>query len=145
MFFSPAVPLPLFSHLTQVTMDASPSAEGFITRTLITTSTGALQLWKQGDLQWTREEGLAATTVAEFVELPEKVQTSARGDGEESFLSRVVRQIGDAQVCLHAIYLRDFTKLTFSSELPPIPCRFCQTFRDWLLCLPLIPCGCVVV
>lgn len=83
-------------------MDASPRSDAFITRTLVTTSTGAMQLWKQGDLQWTREEGLAATVVAEFVELPERVQTSARGDGEESFFSRVVRQIGDAQVRLFA-------------------------------------------
>jgi hypothetical protein len=63
---------------------------------MFTTSAGALQLWHQGDLQWTREEGLANIVAAEFVELPEAETTG--GVGEESFIGRIGRQVRDAQV-----------------------------------------------
>jgi len=89
-----SVPLapPAFTHPTkQVTIDSASPAS-----TLITTSTGALQLWQQGDLKWTREEGLANIVAAEFVELPEAEATA--GEGKESFVGRIRRQARDAQV-----------------------------------------------
>ena len=71
-----------------------------LSRLVITTTTGAVQLWQQDVLQWTREESLAAISVAEFVELPERVISSTR-TGDENFARRLVRQLSDAQViCL---------------------------------------------
>lgn len=81
-------------------MDASHTPSGgVVARLLVTTSSGAIQLWQQGELKWTREESLAATTLAEFVELPERVASESNHHiGGEGFVSRVIRQISDAQV-----------------------------------------------
>ena len=46
-------------------------------RLLVTTSTGAVQLWTQGELQWVREESLANAVVAEFAELPEQIASES--------------------------------------------------------------------
>lgn len=67
------------------------------TRILVTTSSGALQLWEHDNLRWTREEGLTTITAAAFVELPEAEMIRV-GDGEESFIKRIARQARDAQV-----------------------------------------------
>jgi hypothetical protein len=68
----------------------------------ITTATGAVQLWKSEVLQWTREESLATISVAELVELPEKkVISSHVGEGQETVLNRLIRQLSDARVWLH--------------------------------------------
>ena len=84
----------------QVAMDASytPSG-GVVARLLVTTSSGAIQLWQQGELAWTREESLAATTLAGFGKLPERVasESNLHISGEE-FVSRVISQTSDAQV-----------------------------------------------
>jgi hypothetical protein len=65
----------------------------------LTTSTGAVQLWQDDKVQWTREEALSATLLAEFVELPEKkVLDSQVGEDGESFLGRLTRQVSDAKV-----------------------------------------------
>jgi hypothetical protein len=81
-------------------MDASHTPSGgVIARLLVTTSSGAIQLWQQGELKWMREESLATTTLAEFVELPERVASGSNLHiGGEGFVSRVIRQISDAQV-----------------------------------------------
>ena len=64
----------------------------------MTTSTGAVQMWQQDQLQWSREEGLADISVAELVELPER-KTASQSEGEqETFGARVARQLLDAQV-----------------------------------------------
>jgi ER membrane protein complex subunit 1 len=65
---------------------------------VLTTTTGAVQLWQQDKEQWTREEALANIAVAEFVELPEMKVIQAHGSEDESFVSRVVRQVLDAKV-----------------------------------------------
>ncbi|KIK01760.1 hypothetical protein K443DRAFT_550803 [Laccaria amethystina LaAM-08-1] len=85
--------------INHVAMDASHTPSGgVIARLLVTTSSGAIQLWQQGELKWMREESLATTTLAEFVELPERVASGSNLHiGGEGFVSRVIRQISDAQ------------------------------------------------
>ena len=81
-------------------MDASytPSG-GVVARLLVITSSGANQLWQQGELTWTREESRAATTLAGFTELPERVPSESNLHiGGEGFVSRVISQTSDAQV-----------------------------------------------
>ncbi|KAJ7780150.1 DUF1620-domain-containing protein [Mycena maculata] len=65
-------------------------------RLVITTSTGAVQLWEQDQLLWGREEALASIDVAAFVELPlpERVARVVEG---ESFITRLTRQIVEAK------------------------------------------------
>lgn len=88
------------SVVCQVAVDtANPSGWNVVSRVVVTTTTGAVQLWHQDQVQWTREESLASISVAEFVELPEKkVITSHVGEERESFIRRVRRQLSDAQV-----------------------------------------------
>ncbi|KAG5636275.1 hypothetical protein H0H81_008561 [Sphagnurus paluster] len=66
---------------------------------LLTTSTGAIQLWNL-DIPttdtWTREEALAAVVLAEFVELPEGLVDAGTRDNE-GFLGRLWRHAGDAK------------------------------------------------
>lgn len=77
---------------------ANPEEYRVLARLALTTSTGAVQLWQQDQLQWTREEGLADIRVAELVELPER-KLASHGDNEhETFGARVARQLLDAQV-----------------------------------------------
>ncbi|GLB44268.1 putative DUF1620-domain-containing protein [Lyophyllum shimeji] len=70
---------------------------------LLTTSTGAVQLWElspDANEKWTREEALAAIVVAEFVELPEGRPDPAKTGGrreDEGFFGRVWRHVGDAK------------------------------------------------
>ncbi|KAJ7609090.1 DUF1620-domain-containing protein [Roridomyces roridus] len=66
------------------------------TRLVLTTSTGAVQLWDQNQLIWAREESLASIDVAAFVELPVPERV-ARVDESETFFARLTRQIGDAR------------------------------------------------
>jgi hypothetical protein len=99
----------VFTYPTyQVAVDAISPA-----RILITTSSGALQLWQQGNLTWTREEGLANIVAAEFVELPEAEAVS--GEGEESFIGRIRRQIRDAQVGVALSYTCSNILISISS------------------------------
>ncbi|KAI0820139.1 DUF1620-domain-containing protein [Trametes gibbosa] len=76
---------------------ANPEPYRVLSRLFLTTSTGAVQLWQQDQLQWTREEGLADIRVAEFVELPERKIASHVGVELESFGARIGRQLSDAQ------------------------------------------------
>ncbi|KDR78137.1 hypothetical protein GALMADRAFT_94668 [Galerina marginata CBS 339.88] len=82
-----------------VALDAENPAESTIKpRLLVTTSTGAIQLWEQSELKWIREEALAAIVIAEFVEIPERrASESGVDEAAETFVSRVTRQIMDAQ------------------------------------------------
>jgi hypothetical protein len=83
---------------------ANPVGWTVLARVVVTTTTGAVQLWQQEEVQWTREESLTSIAVAEFVELPEKKTLSSHvGEGRESFLARLVRQISDAQVIFFGI------------------------------------------
>lgn len=83
---------------------ANPDGWKVLARLVLTTTTGAVQLWQHDKVTWTREESLAAISAAEFVELPEKVISSSRlGDSGENFITRLARQISDAQVCNRVI------------------------------------------
>ena len=78
---------------------ASPSEQQISSRLLLTTSTGAVQLWTQGELTWVREESLTNLAVAEFVELPEQVASESSVDGTgQGFFARITRHLADAQV-----------------------------------------------
>lgn len=71
------------------------------TQLLLSSTTGALQLWQQGTVKWVREESLSEIQVAEFIELPEKKAAMAHFDQEsESFAGRISRQIYEAKVCI---------------------------------------------
>ncbi|OBZ74558.1 ER membrane protein complex subunit 1 [Grifola frondosa] len=85
--------------ISHVAVDAAnPEPYKVLSRLVLTTTTGALQLWQQDQLQWTREEGLADIKVADFVELPErKVVASHVGEETETFGVRIVRQLSDAK------------------------------------------------
>ena len=81
-------------------MDGSytPSG-GVIARLLVTTSSGAIHLWQQRELMWTRKESLAATMLAGFAELPERIASESNLHiGGEEVVSRVISQTLDAQV-----------------------------------------------
>lgn len=94
---------------------------------LVTTTTGAVQLWAQGRVQWTREESLAEIKVAEFVELPEAKTILSHIDLDgESFLTRLARQILDAKVMLCAgIEQRRSLIVLVNTGSPIIPRQFC--------------------
>ncbi|KAF8508073.1 DUF1620-domain-containing protein [Gautieria morchelliformis] len=75
---------------------ANPQPYVFVARSMFTTSTGALQLWQQEAVQWTREESLAEIQAVEFVDLPEKKIVEDALDGH-NFIKRLLRQIKDAR------------------------------------------------
>jgi ER membrane protein complex subunit 1 len=76
---------------------ANPQPYVFVARCMFTTSTGALQLWQQEAVQWTREESLTEIQAVEFVDLPEKKIVEDALDGR-NFITRLLRQIKDARV-----------------------------------------------
>ncbi|KAI5117724.1 hypothetical protein M0805_006209 [Coniferiporia weirii] len=77
---------------------ANPSDNVVIGRFILTTGTGAVQLWQHDRAQWTREEALSEIALAEFVELPERKSVSTHvGADEETFFGRVNRQLSDAK------------------------------------------------
>ena len=92
--------------LDAVTTSVSPPLNTTVlSRLLLSTTTGSVQLWHQDSLQWSREEGLADVRVAEMVELPEKVVVEATEGGhvrvgEEAFWERIRRQAREAQVSI---------------------------------------------
>jgi len=70
------------------------------------TSTGAIQMWQDDEIMWTREEALSSIAAAEFVEIPEKLTSIASQRGTaESFIARIRRQIAEAQVFFHLLCL----------------------------------------
>ena len=101
----------------------------------MSTSTGAIQLWQQDKEQWTREEGLANIAVSEFVELPEMKVIQSHGGEDESFASRVVRQVLDAKVVFLPPMVACITINIYLiwKGLPSIPNELHQAFRNWLL------------
>jgi hypothetical protein len=66
---------------------------------VLTTTTGAIQLWRGDVVQWTREEGLSRLQVAQMVELPERKTIAAHIiDQDETVVERVWRQLTDVKV-----------------------------------------------
>jgi outer membrane protein assembly factor BamB len=96
-----AFPFQTLDHgvIRHVAFDGSSTGETHEnTRTLLTTTTGSIQLWQHDKMQWVREEALASIQVAEFVELPEKkVVMSHAAVDEEGYFERLQRQLSDAK------------------------------------------------
>lgn len=100
---------------------------------LVTTSTGAVQLWTQGELKWVREESLANIAVAEFAELPERASESSVDIAAKGFFARINRQLVIAQVCNLILYI---ILNTYNVTGPStIPSQLCKTIRDGLSCV----------
>ncbi|KAF9516661.1 hypothetical protein BS47DRAFT_1340546 [Hydnum rufescens UP504] len=74
---------------------AHPQEYRFISRVVLTTSTGAVQLWQQDSLQWTREESLSEIKAIEFVDLPEK--KILHSNVGEAFAQKLQRQVAELQ------------------------------------------------
>ncbi|KAF8678535.1 hypothetical protein AX14_004695 [Amanita brunnescens Koide BX004] len=68
---------------------------------VITTSTGAVQLWSipfnsdASEMVWNREEALSTISASEFIELPEQVSVTKLHD--KGFGARLLRQLVEAQ------------------------------------------------
>ncbi len=98
---SQSAPFPPFLNISyQIAFTSENPYEWTVkTRLLIVTSTGAIQMWQDDEVKWTREEALSNIAVAEFVEVPEKITSKASQRGTaESFIARIRRQIAEAQV-----------------------------------------------
>ncbi|KAJ9103363.1 hypothetical protein QFC19_004462 [Naganishia cerealis] len=88
---------------------------------VLTTSTGAIQLWNQEEALWTREEGLTNIKETRFVELPE-------------------RKVEDVNAVLHdegfdlpgylARFLRRFTSGSYAQALSSTPLTPDALYRD---------------
>lgn len=85
---------------------------GDISRILLATSSGAVQLWQQDQLQWNREESLSQIVSVEFVDLPERksVETALDGLG---LVSRLTRQAKKAKVLNHLLLTYDLTLTSY--------------------------------
>ncbi|KAF8512945.1 DUF1620-domain-containing protein [Hysterangium stoloniferum] len=75
---------------------ANPQPYTYVSRAVFTTSTGAVQLWQQENMQWTREESLTEITSVEFIDLPEP-KAGQEGFSPQDLISRLTRQIYEAQ------------------------------------------------
>lgn len=71
---------------------------------VLTTSTGAIQLWNQETVAWTREEGLSHIQETRFVELPErKLEVAKVVLHNEDLVSRLARHVGEIKASLTLI------------------------------------------
>jgi hypothetical protein len=101
---------------------------------VLTTTTGAIQLWRGDVVQWTREEGLSRLQVAQMVELPERKTIAAHIiDQDETVVERVWRQLTDVKVR----FFESSTLLVFIIWLcpgvAPIYLSLCQEVRHGFL------------
>ncbi|CAE6492839.1 unnamed protein product [Rhizoctonia solani] len=86
-----------------------PHAYSIQHRMLLTTSTGAVQLWQLQDLQWTRDEALADIQVAALVDLPErKIAEEIATSEHRGFAERMIFHMVAAQNLPQ--YIAQFTK-----------------------------------
>nr|VWO96186.1 Non-canonical non-ribosomal peptide synthetase FUB8 (EC (Fusaric acid biosynthesis protein 8) [Ganoderma boninense] len=105
---------------------ANPEQYRVLARLLVTTSTGAIQMWQQDQLQWVREEGLADISAAELVELPERKAASQGESEQETFGARVVRQLLDAQADLGLVF--SFSLCFAAQGFPQYAANFVRRF-----------------
>lgn len=121
--------------MIQAALDAAnPSDHVIIGRLVLTSATGAIQLWQHDREQWTREEGLSEIAVAEFIELPEGKSITTHAKEDESFVERVARQIGDAKVPKPSsinFTLNDSNNMC--AGFPSLCLKFCEAFCHWIL------------
>lgn len=63
----------IFYYLDQVTLDVADLGEDkYLSRAVLVTSMGSIQLWKGHQLSWLREESLSDLHAVEIVDLPAK-------------------------------------------------------------------------
>ncbi|KAH9981995.1 hypothetical protein BJV74DRAFT_852482 [Russula compacta] len=96
----------------------------FLPYLALTTTTGAVQLWRGDILQWTREEGLSRLQVAEMIELPESKTMAAQTIGQdEKFAQRVSRQLADAKGLPQYIshFVKRFATGSFATHQRTVP------------------------
>ncbi|KAH9911778.1 uncharacterized protein BXZ73DRAFT_93328 [Epithele typhae] len=101
---------------------ANPEEFKVLSRLVLTTTTGAVQLWQQDQMQWSREEGLSDIRIAELVELPER-KVAAQVDLEQDiFSTRLARQLLDAQdFPQYAVnFVRRFVTGSYASVSAPV-------------------------
>ena len=110
---------------------ANPQPYVFVARFMVTTSTGALQVWQQDVIQWTREESLSELQNVEFIDLPEKKVAEDVLDGH-NFITRLLRQIGDAKVGFPSTPA--YNTLTSHSGLSNVCSRFRSSVFDRFFC-----------
>lgn len=68
---------------------------------VLTTSTGAIQLWDQEVVAWTREEGLSNILATRFVELPErKLEVAKVVLHNEDLVARLARHVREFKASL---------------------------------------------
>jgi hypothetical protein len=102
---------------------------------VLTTSTGAIQLWNQEAIAWTREEGLSHIQKTRFVELPErKVEVANVVLHNEDLVSRLTRHVGELKV--RPVVFSPFRALialpAIGAAQLPGPIR--ATIHQWHLC-----------
>ncbi|KDQ19878.1 hypothetical protein BOTBODRAFT_27299 [Botryobasidium botryosum FD-172 SS1] len=85
-------------EITHATFHVERQGEEAIARALVTTSTGAIQLWQQNEAKWTREESLSEIQAIEFLDLPEQKVLASEHQGEQGgALHRFQKQVIDLQ------------------------------------------------
>ena len=68
---------------------------------VLTTSTGAIQLWDREVVAWTREEGLSNILATRFVELPErKLEVAKVVLHNEDLVARLARHVREFKASL---------------------------------------------
>ena len=94
-----------------------------LTRLVLTTSTGSVQFWAPGQPkpQWNRDEALADIAVAEFVEIPERVEAGGEVS-KEGFWKRVGRQIVEGRDFPEyaARFIKRFVTGSYASVSSPV-------------------------
>ncbi|CAE6535426.1 unnamed protein product [Rhizoctonia solani] len=99
----------LFCIALSTLLCRTPHSYSIQHRMLLTTSTGAVQLWQLQDLQWTRDEALAEIKVAALVDLPErKIAEEIAVSEHRGFAERLIFHLVAAQNLPQ--YIAQFTK-----------------------------------
>jgi hypothetical protein len=100
-----------------------------VPRVLVVTTSGAVQLFVNGELKWTREEGLTTALLAEFVELPERISAEGEATKDESFAHRLQRHAVLAQARLFRELLGvELLTLTAVQDFPQYLKSFVRRF-----------------
>lgn len=102
-------------------------------RMLLTTSTGAVQLWQMHDLQWTRDESLAEIKLASLVDLPEpQIAAELETSEHRSFGERLKAHLVAAQNLPQYIaqFTRRFAMGSYDSSSSPALSMSTELERD---------------
>lgn len=100
---------------------------------LIVTSTGSIQLWRQEEHIWTRQESLADIVAISVLELPEKkVEEVQKVLGDESFTARAVRHVADLKNLPGYLvkFVARFTSGSYKNALSSKPLTIDALYRD---------------